>query len=166
MNPEPKSGPMKSLRTVLLAGLTGGMAEVVWVTAYSAVNGVDGWQMAREISAAVVPGWAQLAVAPLIGLGIHFLLSVLLAGAFTVALWIPYLRHRTAFAVMVAGPLTLAGVWAMNFLVILPALHPAFVHLLPFPVSLGSKILFGLAMSAVLRKRESVVVRSASSIEQ
>ncbi len=143
---EQTSSMMMPWRTVLLAGAAGGAAEVVWVAAYSAVSGADGWRVAREICAVVAPGWVQLTAAPFIGLGIHFLLSVLLAAAFFLVLWRP-LKRRGAVAVLVGGPLILAGVWAVNFLMILPAVHPAFVHLLPYGVSLGSKLLSGLAMS-------------------
>ena len=154
MSREQMSDVAKPWRAVFLAGLAGGMAEVIWVAGYSAVSGGDGWQVAREVSAAISPAWAGLDAAPVIGLGIHFLLSVLLAGAFMITLWAPYLRCRGVVAVLIAGPIALAGVWAMNFLVVLPVVHPAFVQLLPYPVSLGSKILFGLAMSVALIVRE------------
>jgi hypothetical protein len=45
----------------------------------------------------------------------------------------------------------LAGVWATNFFVVLPIVSPAFVHIVPYAVSLTSKLLFGAAMAAVLR---------------
>ena len=45
----------------------------------------------------------------------------------------------------------LAGVWAINFFVVLPIVSPAFVHVVPYAVSLTSKLLFGVAAAAVLR---------------
>jgi hypothetical protein len=45
----------------------------------------------------------------------------------------------------------LACVWAINFFVVLPLISPAFVTLVPYPVSLVSKLLFGVAAAAVLR---------------
>ena len=50
----------------------------------------------------------------------------------------------------------LAGVWAINFFVVLPIVSPAFVHMVPYAVSLTSKLLFGVAAAAVLR-RQAVV---------
>lgn len=47
----------------------------------------------------------------------------------------------------------LAGVWATNFFVIVPIISPAFIHLVPYAVSLTSKLLFGLAAAAVLQWR-------------
>jgi hypothetical protein len=46
----------------------------------------------------------------------------------------------------------LTAVWATNFFVILPALSPPFIALLPYPVSLISKLLFGLAAAETLRR--------------
>ena len=46
----------------------------------------------------------------------------------------------------------LAGVWAVNFIVVLPIVSPAFVDMVPYAVSLTSKLLFGLAAAEVLRR--------------
>ena len=144
-------------RLIFLAGLAGGLAEVTWIAGYSAVSGVDGWQVARVISAAISPAWAGLAAAPMMGIGIHFLLSFVLAGVFIHALWAPYLRRHGAAVTLVAGPFSLALVWLLNFFVVLPALHPAFVGLLPYAVTFISKFLFGLALSTVLIARVASV---------
>ena len=45
----------------------------------------------------------------------------------------------------------LAGVWAVNFFVVLPIVSPAFVHIVPYAVSLTSKLLFGVAAAEVVR---------------
>jgi len=45
----------------------------------------------------------------------------------------------------------LAGVWAFNFLVVLPIVSPAFVHIVPYAVSLTSKLLFGVAAAEIIR---------------
>lgn len=129
---------------VLLAGLAGGLAELVWIAGYSLVTGIDGWQVARMVAEVVVPAGAT----PMLGIAIHFLLSILLAGAF-VRVHAP-LRRRGAGATIAVGLMALAVVWAVNFFVILPIVHPAFVHLLPYPVTLLSKLLFGLAMAQAL----------------
>jgi hypothetical protein len=51
---------------------------------------------------------------------------------------------------------TLAMVWAVNFLVILPILSPGFVGLVPYEASFLSKILFGVSAAAVLGIRGEV----------
>src|SRR5204863_9421935 len=75
---------------------------------------------------------------------------VLLAFAFWRLLWRPFAAQRTPIKTALFGMGSLAGVWLVNFTVILPALNPAFVTLLPLWVTLISKLLFGAAMSAVL----------------
>jgi hypothetical protein len=45
----------------------------------------------------------------------------------------------------------LTGVWAINFFIVLPSVGPAVVFLVPYPVSLFSKLMFGIAAAAVLR---------------
>lgn len=55
---------------------------------------------------------------------------------------------RLLFAAMAA----LAAVWVFNFFVLLPSVNPAFTALLPYPVTLVSKLLFGLGMGMVLNR--------------
>ena len=45
----------------------------------------------------------------------------------------------------------LIGIWATNFFLVLPAINPAFVALVPYTTSLISKVLFGAAAALVLR---------------
>jgi len=45
----------------------------------------------------------------------------------------------------------LAGVWAVNFFVVLPIVSPSFVHIVPYAVSLTSKLLFGVAAVEIVR---------------
>jgi hypothetical protein len=45
----------------------------------------------------------------------------------------------------------LAGVWAVNFFMVLPIVSPAFVHIVPYAVSLTSKLLFGVAAAEIVR---------------
>lgn len=131
---------------VLFAGLAGGLAEVIWIASYSLAVGADGWQVTRAVTATFVPDGVSLPGAAAIGIAIHFLLSMLLAGVFAVCFSIPVLRHRSTAVTMIISTVALAAVWAVNFLVILPVVHPAFVQLLPYPVTFLSKLLFGLAM--------------------
>ena len=138
---------------VLFAGLAGGLAEFVWILGYSVAVGADGWQVARAVAEAVVPVGAAWLATPALGIAIHFLLSILLAGAF-IAVLAP-LRLRNAGVTVAISLMALATVWAVNFLVILPVIHPAFVQLLPYPVTFLSKLLFGLAMGWTLAAARS-----------
>ena len=85
-----------------------------------------------------------------VGLGIHLGLAIALGLGLAVGL---RLVSRCASADFEPGLvlLALAAVWAVNFLVALPHLNPAFVRLLPPGVALASKLLFGLSAAAVFR---------------
>ncbi len=140
-----------SLKTILLAGLCGGLAEVVWVQLYASLAGLSGAEIARQVTATLLPGAADAAFAPGLGLIIHFALSLLLAVCYATLVWVPFLqRQRGSAASLVAAAAVLAAIWAVNFLAVLPLVNAEFVGLLPYPVTLGSKLLFGLAMAAVL----------------
>ncbi len=128
------------------AGLAGGMAEVFWIAAAAMALGADGWAVSRAVSATVVPGIAASSIAPWVGLLIHFLLSIALAMVFVRTLG----RRLGAATLFLAALAALAAVWAFNFLLLLPLINPAFVSLLPHPVTLVSKLLFGVAMASVL----------------
>jgi len=84
------------------------------------------------------------------GIAVHLLLSLLLAGVFTVAVWLPFARKLRFVPAMLVAVAALSGVWAINFFVILPVLNPAFVVLLPYAATLFSKVLFGIAMASGL----------------
>ena len=58
-------------------------------------------------------------------------------------------RHGPAAALATASAV-LAAIWVVNFLVVLPIVNAEFVSLLPYSVTLGSKLLFGVAMAMVL----------------
>jgi hypothetical protein len=79
--------------------------------------------------------------------GVAFAIRVLL-------LW--YGRVYAEFSLVI---LTLATVWAVNFLLVLPYLNPRFVDLLPYSVTLASKLLFGLAAATVLRNQAMRLAR-------
>jgi hypothetical protein len=79
-------------------------------------------------------------------------LAVLLGLAVT-GLWQSVAAFRRSAASLYAVSLaTLAAVWAMNFFVVLPVVSPMFVNLVPYSVSLISKLLFGLAAAETLRR--------------
>jgi hypothetical protein len=79
-------------------------------------------------------------------------LALALAGAL-----VPFLLRcatpRPGPCTIIAGAtVLLVIVWAVNFFLVLPALNPAFVTLLPYGVTLFSKVLFGIAMGWVVQE--------------
>lgn len=136
-------------RLALVAGLIGGLAEVVWVLFYSALTPLAAADVAREITATALPVFAQGGTAVSTGVAIHMLLSGALGLAFMFVVW-PFLNKRDSAAVVEATVLLLVGIWCLNFLVVLPLLNPSFVTLMPHGITLVSKALFGVAMAVVV----------------
>jgi hypothetical protein len=139
------------IRRGIAAGAAGGIAEVLWISTYTAATGVSAASLARGVTTAAGMG-TQLAVAPVAaGIVIHMMLAAALGIALACA-WRGLSACRPggtgAFALVLP---ILACVWAINFFVVLPLISPAFVALVPYPVSLVSKLLFGVAAAAVLR---------------
>lgn len=136
---------------VLGAGLAGGIAEIVWVSLVGSLVPGGAGEVAREVTATVLPGVGTLAVALFAGVAIHLLLSVILAFAFWRLVWRPFAGQLTPVEMGFCGMGSLAVVWLVNFTVVLPVLNPSLVALLPIWATLISKLLFGVAMTAVLR---------------
>jgi len=89
-------------------------------------------------------------VSAAVGVAIHLVLAILLGMAVAVSAQALLLRSRSALLEPCFVLVSLIGVWAFNFLVLLPVINPEFVHLLPLEVSLASKVSFGVAAALVL----------------
>ncbi len=145
-------GISETLKYGILAGAAGGVAEVVWVSLHAAITGGDAAILARGVTTAAGIT-ALLPAAPVtMGIAVHMALAALL-GIALAGLW-QTLSPRAygaggRYIVVLAA---LVAVWAVNFFVILPAISPAFALLIPYPVSLMSKLLFGLAAAETLRR--------------
>ena len=137
-------------RMLLLAGFAGGLAEVVWVGLYCALTPLTGQDVMREVALAVGGGAIDPSWQPAAGLAVHFGLAIALAAVFGAALASLLERGMPVGAVVPLAAVTLVAVWANNFFVVLPAIAPGFVELMPLAVTAASKVLFGLSMGAVL----------------
>lgn len=145
----------ETTRHGVVAGAAGGLAEIAWVTIYAGATGIDPATLARGVTTAAGVS-ALLPSAPVaLGVTIHMALAVTLGIAVSFG-WQVLSSHRLE----IAGPFpsmlaALVSVWVINFLVVLPIISPAFVHLVPYPVSLMSKVLFGLAAAEALRRQNA-----------
>lgn len=139
-------------RLVVSGGLAGGAAEVLWVLLYASASDVSAAVVARQVTASLWPAAATWSTAPAMGVAIHMVLALALAALCAPLLISVAARHTAPVAVAVVAVATLALVWTINFFVVLPALNPAFVTLMPYGATLASKTLFGLAMAAVLQR--------------
>jgi len=134
-----------------VAGAAGGLAEIAWVTLYAGITGGDPAILARGVTSAAGVS-ALLPSSPVIlGIILHMSLAVIV-GLLLAFAWRefceqwPSLKNPYPFALG-----ALAVIWVLNFFVVLPIVSPAFVLLVPYPVSLASKLLFGVAAGATLQ---------------
>lgn len=136
----------------LLVGIAGGLAEVAWVSLYAAASGGDAVNVARGVTTAAGVTALLPAAPAMAGIVVHMMLAALL-GVVLTGLWQSLSGgQRSAKALYGFMLASLAFVWAMNFFVVLPVVDPSFVHLLPYSVSLVSKLLFGVAAAETLRR--------------
>jgi hypothetical protein len=147
----------KMLRLGVLAGLAGGAAEVAWVAGYGAVTGRPVAAVASGVTAALLPGLADLPAGPAIGIALHTTLAIGLGVAVAAAFSSPFLRRVGAWPQSLLVVLALGAVWFCNFTLVLPHLAPNFLVLLPMAVTLTSKLLFGVSAAAVLRVQRAGV---------
>jgi len=148
------------LRWFAIAGLCGGLAEVLWISAYSAFAGTQVALIGSAISVTVLPASAGTVIAPYLGLAIHFGLSVLLAIGFGSVIWPIIQKMFMKAGAIMASLLILALVWKVNYFLLLPVWNPEFISLLPLPVTLASKLMFGITMGVVLNSiREKEVIK-------
>lgn len=135
---------------ILIAGLAGGFAEVFWIELYTLAMNANISDIGIAIAATVFPSSIAYSFAPLLGLTIHMVLSILLAFGFALLAWPLIERYfKITATALITSAATLTVVWKINFFVLLPIWNPAFVDLLPMSVTLISKVLFGLSMGLV-----------------
>lgn len=137
-------------KLILLAGIAGGLAEILWIASHSGAGRVDGAMVAQQVVASFWPAAVEWSFASALGVIIHLALSIALA-----AMAVPLLsritaRHSGAGVTLVSAMLMLAVVWKVNFFIILPLVNPTFTSLMPHSVTLVSKLLFGMAMGLVM----------------
>ncbi|HUI14550.1 MAG TPA: hypothetical protein VL048_13900 [Xanthobacteraceae bacterium] len=135
----------------ILAGAAGGLAEVAWVSLYAGATGGDPTLLARGVTTAAGVSGLLPASPVALGVAVHMTLAMVLGVVLAFA-WSALREARPGltnpYPLML---MALVGIWAVNFFVVLPIVSPAFVHLVPYTVSLTSKLLFGLAAATSLR---------------
>jgi hypothetical protein len=155
---------LETIRYGVIAGAAGGLAEIAWVALYAVATGGNAAILARGVTTAA--GVSALFPVSALGLGVavHMTLAVMLGVALAFA-WRAFSAKRggssNPYPLMLAA---LAGVWAINFFVVLPLVSPAFIHLVPYAVSLTSKLLFGLAAAAVLRRQDETALNARPAV--
>jgi hypothetical protein len=135
------------LQTGLCIGLAGGLAEIGVVWPYSALTGGNAAMLARHVASTIGLDGASAAVGVAVHMGLAAALGIGLSAVVQAVIG-RRARDGVVFPFMLGS---LAVVWAVNFFIVLPAVSPGFVHLLPYAVTLASKLAFGLAAAATWR---------------
>lgn len=152
-------GYNKVIKSGVLAGIGGGAAEIVWIIAVGALTGLSAVNVSRGIGASLGIEAASSTLAVVIGVTIHMALAIALGIAVAAGCRVLMGRSFQTARAYVVVPTALIGVWAFNFFVLLPFINPAFVDLVPYPVSFLSKLMFGLAAAEILRRDAGNVAR-------
>jgi hypothetical protein len=147
MNGEQATLKVFPVRQILLAGMAGGVAEIVWFMAIGLLLSLNVHDVAAGITSSISPGWGSSPYAAFTGILIHLFLSVLLAAAYIATLGRWSISRFGLSGQLLIGMSALALVWAINYLVILPVVNPSFIELSTYGLSLPSKVLFGISMA-------------------
>ena len=99
---------------IILAGLAGGLIELIWIMLYSSVTPTSAIDVARQITVTVLPFTVGNGLAPALGVGIHLILSIMLATGFVAVLYGPIARRFGATGIFLSGLTTLSAVWAAS----------------------------------------------------
>jgi hypothetical protein len=144
---------MRTLRVGAVGGLIGGVAEIAWIAVYGVATATPVAPVARGIVATFAPWLSTTPWTIPLALAIHLALAAGLGVALAIALRLMSQRATGGLFEFATPLIALAGVWVINFLVLLPKVNPGFTHLLPFEVTLISKLLFGLSTAVVFREQ-------------
>lgn len=142
----------------VVAGAAAGIAAIIWIFVYASATGTDAASVARGVTTATGVNLLLQGGSGAFGVAIHMMLAVILGTALAFAWTALSQRWPKQISPYAIVPVVLAGVWAINFLIVLPLVNPNFVQIVPYPVSLVSKLLFGVAAAATFsyRQRQSM----------
>jgi uncharacterized membrane protein YagU involved in acid resistance len=142
-------------RAVLVGGSIAGALDILFAISFAYFNGVPPQRLLQTVASGVLgeAAYSGGAVAAALGLGLHFFISYLLAGAYVLASRRIQLLTRNA---LLAGAIFGIAVLLLMRLVVLPL--SAFPHPVSFkPLAtaldlLSHMLLFGIPISLAARK--------------
>ena len=113
---------MATTRTILLATLVAGTLDILSACAYTLRAGGTPVAMLRGLSGAILGSANDIALAPLIGLALHYAIMAVMVAVFVLAARrVPLLAIRPIASGVAYGLVT----WAVMNLVVLPLRWPA-----------------------------------------
>jgi hypothetical protein len=152
MSSQRESRSVGTLQAGAAAGMAGGLAEIAWIIFYGSVTGTPTEPVARGVVMTLIPAWAASPWSAWLGILIHLTLAGALGLGLAVAVRQLARGRGAGYSQFGLVMLALAAVWAVNFFIALPYFNPEFVRLLPYGVTLLSKLLFGLSAAMVLQR--------------
>jgi len=142
----------KALAAGAIAGLAGGLAEVVFMGGYSSITGLSSTEILKLITftffdSAVAFGpnglWA--------GLLIHFALSLAIGLSFGLFARFALKGSFSYSKALAWGSIALIAIWACNFFIILPVYNARFIELVGPGAAFFSKLSFGVVLALGVR---------------
>ena len=127
------------------------------------MTGTDPAALARGVTtAAGISALLPVDSPVALGIGVHMALAATL-GIILIFAWRALSAKRPHLSNPYPFMLTaLAAVWTVNFFVVLPIVSPAFIHIVPYAVSLMSKLLFGVAAAEIVRDEAIFAARQSA----
>ena len=135
---------------VAFASVAGSLAEIAWVSFYGVLTSTNIGEVARQVTVSFSRELGETPMAAPLGILIHLALALVMGFTYALLIWQPFARRAGMAVTLLSAALALAAVWALNFFVVLPALNPTFVVLMPYAVTFASKMMFALALAGVL----------------
>jgi hypothetical protein len=141
-------------RSIALATALAGTLDILSASVYALIAGRTPVQMLRGVSGAILGAGKDSAVAPFVGLALHFAIMTVMAATFVFAARrAPILAARPLSSGIGYGLVT----WAVMNLVVLPlrwpALFPQFTALALFEQLFSHIVLVGIPIALVVSRR-------------
>lgn len=158
----------RALAAGAVAGLAGGLAEVVFMGGYSSITGLNSSEILRLITFTFFDSTVAFGPNGLwAGLLIHFILSLAIGLCFGAFARYALKGSFSYSRALVWGAFALTAIWAVNFFVLLPVYNAAFIELVSPGVAFFSKLSFGVALALGVRfacsTNDSPVLMEAAS---
>jgi hypothetical protein len=147
-----------SIRIVALLML--GAIEMSWIAIYRLLPAGDATIVARGVSEALMPDTLSATAAVPFGIAIELGLAMMAGVAVSCLARVPLPRNapKALEAAVVSG--SIAGLWAVNFLLVLFEINPELAGLFDSPTNIIYNVLIGCAAALIFRYHDGYRLKS------